>query len=146
MALSRVIEHVDFTGQIDLRSMSAQTPSGSLTEGGELALSRSDALGDQPARQMNPKWVHSAHHPYGGDLIAKVDALGDQSARSARTDQWNQTVKAFLYSYSASVKPQFAITTGWRGRSPPSVSNPSIRLMISNPFTTMPKTTCFPSK
>jgi hypothetical protein len=32
-----------------------------------------DASCDQPARQMNPFGVHSAHHPLGGDLRAKVD-------------------------------------------------------------------------
>ena len=33
-----------------------------------------DALGDQPARQMNPFGVHSVHHPHRGDLSARTDA------------------------------------------------------------------------
>ena len=46
-----------------------------------------DVSYDQSAQQMNPKEVHSAHHPERRDLRAKVDDVSyDQSARSARTD------------------------------------------------------------
>ena len=31
------------------------------------------ALGDKSARQMNPKGVHSAHHPQRGDLSARTE-------------------------------------------------------------------------
>ena len=45
-----------------------------------------DVSYDQPAQQMNPKGVHSAHHPHRGDLSAKADVSYDQPAQSAKAD------------------------------------------------------------
>jgi predicted heme/steroid binding protein len=38
-----------------------------------------DVFYDQSARQMNPEGVHSAHHPLGGDLSAKIDKQSSPS-------------------------------------------------------------------
>ena len=38
---------------------------------------------DQPAQQMNPFGVHSAHHPHRGDLSAKADYEEDEDTNNA---------------------------------------------------------------
>jgi ubiquinone/menaquinone biosynthesis C-methylase UbiE len=54
-----------------------------------------DASCDQPARQMNPFGVHSAHHPLGGDLRAKVDP----ASSSPYTDHLDYKIKYKLNTY-----------------------------------------------